>query len=285
MPERSGIIWIASYPKSGNTWVRAFLHSLIRQQNGEGGEQDINEMSRFSTWDLDKARYADFLGFEPDNSQHRREIAATRHAVHRQIAESTQDIVLIKTHNCLVMDRGHSTINFAVTAGAVYVVRNPLDVAISYAHHSGASIDDAIEHMSLVDAETNGSAIAVYEVQGSWSQHVWSWTRNPNRALRVVRYEDMLADPNKEFAALAEHLLLHPTRRQLAKAIKGSSFARLQAQEREKGFRERPPVSTQNFFREGRAGQWKDVLGAAQVDRIVRDHGEQMQLFGYLPLG
>jgi hypothetical protein len=284
MAGESGIVWIASYPKSGNTWVRAFLHGLIRLQNGERGEQDINEMSRFSTWDLDKQQYANFLGFMPDNATHRREIAATRHAVHRQMADSIQGLVLVKTHNCLVIDRGHSTVNFAVTAGALYVVRNPLDIAISYAHHAGAPIDEVIERMSQTDSETNGSDDAVYEVQGSWSQHVWSWTRNANRALHVVRYEDMLADPTGALAAIARHLLLNPNRRQLMKAINGASFARLQAQEKQNGFRERPPSADQSFFREGRAQQWKTVLTPAQVDRIVRDHGEQMQRFGYLPL-
>jgi hypothetical protein len=242
-------------------------------------------MARFSTWDLDKRRYTDLLGFEPDNAAHRNEIAATRHAVHRQIADSVQGLILIKTHNCLVMDRGHSTINFAVTAGAVNVVRNPLDVAISYAHHANKSIDDAIERMSIAGLETTGSDRGIYEVQGSWSQHVWSWTRNQHRALHVVRYEDMLADPKKAFGAMARHLLFDPTRRELERAIERSSFARLQAQEREKGFRERSPAAAQNFFREGRAGQWKDVLTPAQVDRIVRDHGEQMRRFNYLPLG
>jgi Sulfotransferase domain len=282
--EQSGIVWIASYPKSGNTWIRAFLHNLVRLRTGEDGEQDINEMARFSTWDLDKKRYAKFLGFEPDNAAHRSEIAATRHAVHRQIADSIDGLLFIKTHNCLVMDRGHSTINFDVTAGAIYVVRNPLDVAISYAHHSGVTVDDAIARMAVTDAETAGSDSAVYEVHGSWSQHVWSWTRNPHRALHVVRYEDLLADTQNAFAAMARHLLLDSTRRRLAKAIEQSSFARLQAQEREKGFRERPASADQNFFREGRAGQWKDVLTPAQIDRVVRDHGEQMRRFGYLPL-
>jgi hypothetical protein len=283
-PMQSGIVWIASYPKSGNTWARAFLHNLARLRNGDNGEQDINEMARFSTWDLDKKRYADFLGFEPDNATQRSAIAATRPAVHQQIADSSQGMVFIKTHNCLVMDRGHSTINFAVTAGAIYVVRNPLDVAISYAHHAGTPIDQAIELMASTDAESRGNDDAVYEVIGSWSQHVWSWTRNPHRALHVVRYEDMLAEPNKVFATMAQHLLLNPTRRHLNRAIERSSFARLQAQEKEKGFRERPPNADQNFFREGRAGQWRDVLTTAQVDRIVRAHGEQMQRFGYLPL-
>ncbi len=282
-PYQAGIVWIASYPKSGNTWARAFLHNLVRLRNGEGGEQDINEMARFSTWDLDKKRYAEFLGFEPDNATHRSEIAATRHAVHQQIADTAGAVVFIKTHNSLVMDRGHSTVNFAATAGAVYIVRNPLDVAISYAHHAGSGIDQAIERLSLTDAETGGNTDAVYEVIGSWSQHVWSWTRNAHRALHVMRYEDMLADPKKEFAALAQHLLLNPSRRHLAKAIEHSSFARLQAQETEKGFRERPPNASQNFFREGRAGQWREALTPQQVDRIVRDHGEQMQRFGYLP--
>jgi hypothetical protein len=281
---QSGIVWIASYPKSGNTWARAFLHNLVRLQNGEDGEQDINEMARFSTWELDKQRYTEFLGFEPDNSTHRREIAATRHAVHQQIADSIRGIIFIKTHNGLVMDRGHSTINFAATAGAIYVVRNPLDIAISYAHHSGSSIDAAIDRMAATDAETDGSDQAVYEVHGSWTQHVWSWTRNPHHALHVVRYEDMLADPQQAFAAMARHLHLTSTRRHLARAIERSSFARLKAQEREKGFRERPPQADRNFFREGRAGQWKEVLTPAQVERIVRDHGEQMQRFGYLPL-
>jgi hypothetical protein len=281
---RSGIVWIASYPKSGNTWVRAFLHNLLKVRNGEADEQDINEMARFSTWELDKKRYAHFLGFEPDNTLHRREIAATRHAVHQQVADAAEGLIFVKTHNGLVMDRGHATVSFAATAGAVYILRNPLDIAISYAHHGGRSIDDAIEYMSMTDAETDGSDISVYEVHGSWSQHVWSWTRNDNRALHVMRYEDMLAEPSKTFAALARHLLIDFTPRQLKKAIERSSFARLQAQEKANGFRERPSYADQNFFREGRPGQWKSVLTSVQVDRIAREHGEQMRRFGYLPL-
>jgi hypothetical protein len=282
MPPKSGIVWIASYPKSGNTWIRAFLHNLTRILNGEAGEQDINEMARFSTWELDKQRYAHFLGFEPDNSIHRDEIAATRHAVHRQIADAAEGLIFIKTHNGLMVDRGYPTINFAVTSGAIYVVRNPLDVAISYAHHAGTTVDQAIDHMAQSDAESTGKERAVYEVLGSWSQHVWSWTRTPNPAIHLMRYEDMLDDAERAFGALARHLLLNPTDRQLAEAIELSSFERLKAQERQKGFRERPPHADQDFFREGRAGQWKEVLTPAQIGRLVRDHGEQMQRFGYM---
>ena len=110
-----------------------------------------------------------------------------------------------------------------------------------------------------------------------------SWTRKPHRAIYVMRYEDMLAEPKKTFGALARHLLFKPNDEQLADAIDRSSFERLREQEEKEGFRERPKKA-ERFFREGRSDQWKDVLTPAQVQRIVDEHGEQMQRFGYLPL-
>src|ERR1700730_14901405 len=183
---KSGIVWVASFPKSGNTWTRTFLHNLARIQAGERDGQDINEMNRFSTWELDKKIYAKFLGFEPDNKTHRQEIAATRHKVQQHIVDQVQGLLFIKTHNALVVDRGHTTINFAVTAGAISGVRNPLDVAISCAHHMGRPIDESIRQMGFPDIETNGTDSGVYEVYGSWSQHVFSWTRNRHAALYVM---------------------------------------------------------------------------------------------------
>jgi len=189
----------------------------------------------------------------------------------------------VKTHQALVVDRGHITINFAVTSGAIYIVRNPLDVAISYAHHLGQSIDFAIDFMNLKNAEALGNAKHVYEVYGSWSQHVLSWTRKPHPAIYVMRYEDMLAEPQKTFGALARHLLFTPTDEQLADAIDRSSFERLREQEEKEGFRERSEKA-ERFFRDGRAGQWKEVLTSAQIQRIVEAHKEQMERFGYLPI-
>jgi uncharacterized protein (DUF924 family) len=281
-PPPPGIVWVASFPKSGNTWTRNFLHNLAKIMSGEEDEQNINEMGQYSTWDLNKKYYAEYLGFEPTNDQ-RKEIASVRHKVHQRIADEAGGLVFVKTHHALVMDRGYSTINFAVTSGAIYIVRNPLDVAISYAHHMSKDIDTAIRQMGIENVETAGTEKVVYEVFGSWSQHVWSWTRNPHRAIYVMRYEDMLADPHKMFGGLARHLLMDATPAQITQAIERSSFEKLQAQEEQKGFREKPEHA-ERFFREGRAGQWKEVLTPAQIDLIAKDHGEQMQRFGYLPL-
>jgi hypothetical protein len=97
-----------------------------------------------------------------------------------------------------------------------------------------------------------------------------------------MRYEDMHQDPERIFTGLARHLQLSASPDQITKAISRSSFEQLREQERSDGFREKPNASSQ-FFREGRVDQWKDILSGAQVDRIVRDHREQMVRFGYWP--
>jgi hypothetical protein len=279
---RSGIVWLASYPKSGNTWTRAFLHNLVHVTSGEKRAQKINELDQFSVGSAGKPLFHEVVGFELTD-EHRAEVAAARAKVQQNMANAVEGLIFVKTHQAIVIDREHPTINFAVTAGAIYMVRNPLDVAISYANHLGKPIDFAINFMNLKNAETSASTKQVYEVYGSWSQHVLSWTRKPHPAIYVMRYEDMLAQPQKTFGALARHLLFKPSDEQLADAIDRSSFQRLREQEEKAGFKERPDEA-ERFFRDGRAGQWKEVLTSAQIARIVDAHQEQMERFGYLPL-
>ena len=279
---RSGIVWLASYPKSGNTWTRAFLHNLVHVISGESQIQGINELDQFSIGIAAKASYESILGIKLTD-EHRDQIAATRARLQQRVADSVEGLAFVKTHQALVVDRGHLTINFSVTAGAIYIVRNPLDVAISYAHHLDKPFDFAIDFMNLKNAETSVTDKQVNETYGSWSQHVLSWTRKPHPAIYVMRYEDMLNEPTKTFGGLARHLLFKPSEEQLADTIGRSSFERLREQEEKKGFRERPE-GAERFFRDGRAGQWKEVLTPQQIQRIVDAHGEQMQRFGYLPL-
>ena len=102
-------------------------------------------------------------------------------------------------------------------------------------------------------------------------------------ALNVVRYEDLQDQPLDTFAGVAQFLGLNPPRDRLERAVANSSFRALKAQEEAHGFVERT-VHTR-FFREGRAGAWKAALSEQQVARIVSDHREQMERFGYVPDG
>jgi len=279
---KAGLVWLASYPKSGNTWTRAFLSNLATILAGEREELELNSINRFTIGENFLQFYEERLGYKP-TEKHHKEIAGLRHEVQQWIADQFDGLIFVKTHNGLVIDHGHSIINFAVTSGAIYIVRNPLDVAISLAHHMGKTIDSAIETMATLDIETPINEKRIHEIWGSWSQHVESWTRKPHPAIYVMRYEDMLVEPNRIFGGLARHLLLGAMPDQVAEAVGRSSFEKLKSQEEDTGFQEKSEKA-ERFFREGRSGQWKEVLSPMQVERIVNDHGEQMSRFGYLPL-
>lgn len=278
----TGVLWIASYPKSGNTWTRALLNNLLKiiQDEDPGAPQDINRMTEYTIWDIAAKPYEKVIG-KPPKDVDRAEIAKARPEVQKMIAERTNGLAMVKTHHALVLDRGVPAINFAVTSGAIYIVRNPLDVAISFANHLNASIDVAIKQMGIRNMETQVTDKNVYEIYGSWSQHVESWTRKPHRAIYVMRYEDMLADPHDIFGGLARHLLMTPTDEQLDLAIQRSSFEELKKQEQKAGYREKPD-NAKRFFRAGKAGQWKTRLTRRQIRDIVQAHHEQMARFGYL---
>jgi hypothetical protein len=284
MQGKAGIVWLASYPRSGNTWTRNFLNNLFHVLEGkEDAAKDINTLAEWTIWDIPAERFERVIGKKLDG-KNRTAIAAARGAVQRAIADEATGPVLVKTHNALVLDRGHPTINMSVTSGAIYIVRNPLDVVISYSHHFACTLDQAIQRMGNKGAETDANEHVAYEVYGSWSENVSSWTRKPHPAIHVVRYEDMIADPNTAFGKLAAHLRIEATERQVARAVELASFETAKRQEQEKGYRERP-ANSKAFFREGRAEQWRETLAAQQVARIVADHREQMARFSYVPEG
>jgi hypothetical protein len=108
------------------------------------------------------------------------------------------------------------------------------------------------------------------------------WTRRPSPQLHVMRYEDMVAGPERAFAALIRFLGQAPPPDRLARAVRFSAFATLQAQEQAHGFIEQPPESRGPFFAAGRPGLWREVLTRAQRRRLERDHASVMARFGYL---
>ena len=273
-----GLVWLASYPKSGNTWTRSFLHNLLRANDDS---HSINRMATLTTWDSSVRWYQGLLE-KPLVACSKDEVAAVRPQANRTIAEGTEGLVFVKTHNALVRDRGTPTIDSSVTAGVIYIVRNPLDVAISYRHHLTSPLDKTIARLNTAGLQTKNSRSMAYELHGSWSEHVDSWTRRPMKELFIMRYEDMQEEPLRTFGKLAEFLLLTPTRKQLACAIQASSFEKLKEQEDEEGFFEKPK-SAERFFREGRTGQWRDQLTKDQIEAIVRVNREQMVRFGYVP--
>ena len=274
------IVWLASYPKSGNTWLRAFLLNLMTDAEEPF---DINKLAALTQGDSQAKWYAEFDTRLPAELS-AEDLARLRPKVHACIAASSADSVFVKTHNALVEVAGSAMISQSETAGVIYVVRNPLDVALSYADHLGVQVEDILDLMATRGFCTPASSTLVPEHHSDWSSHVKSWTQFAHPALHVVRYEDMASRPVVTFAAIARFLGMNPVHEALLRAVRFSSFKVLRAQEKKSGFVERTPVQ-KSFFRAGKSGNWRTQLTQAQIRRLLDDHREQMGRFDYVPKG
>lgn len=276
-----GIIWLASYPKSGNTWARVFLYNFFADSKEPA---DLNKIGNFCLGEANMLWYARQLGKDQLSQEDDEDIARVRAKVHAEMTKVHPDSVFVKTHNYLGEIFGHPIHNMNVTAGTIYILRNPLDVAISMTSHFGMSQDEAIAHLGNPAAMTGTEKTQVFQSHADWSTHVSSWTQSPNPYLHVVRYEDMKEDPKKYFGRMAKFLGLKFSQERLRRAIKNSSFERLKKLEQEKGFKEKSKKA-ESFFRKGEKDQWREVLSDAQIKKIISDHRQVMEKFGYVPEG
>ena len=273
-----GIIWLASYPKSGNTWVRAFLANYMLDREEP---VPIDELVGYSIGDGFVIHYERMTGRKVEEMTEA-ELHALRPKMHAWLAQSRGQDIFVKTHNLLSQVGGTPLITPAVTAGAVYILRNPLDVAVSYADHYRVELGTAVAALCEANHVVPGTPRALPQYLGSWSQHVRSWVDAPGLSPLVLRYEDLLSRPAETFGALARFLRWPPDQTRLDKAVRFSAFDELAGQEEESGFRELPKGATTRFFRAGRTGAWRDALSDRQTARMIEANGALMRRFGYL---
>lgn len=273
-----GIIWLASYPKSGNTWLRAFMANLMRNP-----EQPIaiNDLPNYVLGDSFLIHYETYSGKKADELTPE-DITRLRPKIHEWFANSRGEDVFVKTHNLITKVDGCPLITPSATAGAVYVVRNPLDVAVSFAHHYQVSYQRAVESLCDENYYLPGVEGQTVQYLSSWSRHVRSWLDAPGLVLHMMRYEDMLQKPVKAFGSLIEFLGLPKEMPRLKKAVQFSSFRELSRQEKATKFIESRPDGKSPFFRHGRSGGWRQFLSEAQVQTLIDAHGEVMMRAGYL---
>ncbi len=265
------IIWLASFPKSGNTWLRLLLANYFMPK----GEQiHINNISRFTTSDT-RQRFFDEAAGRPFHARDAQDWLNMRPKALRLIAASKPGRHFVKTHCKIARIEGQILIPPELTVGAVYVCRNPFDVAISYARHLDLEIDDAIGKMAD-ESTVNASITNLLTVIGRWDTHIDSWINAPGMWRHVMRYEDMVADIETSLRGLLGFLKAPVEIGRLRRAIRLAKFENLQRQEKSKGFRERPPVMKQ-FFVSGRAGGWRETLTPAQIGRIREEFAAALE--------
>lgn len=282
-PEASRITWLVSYPKSGNTWTRVFLSNYL----GDGiCDSDINELEvgahASSRLMFDRAAGIASAWLLPE------EIRELRPKVFRQVAATSGRALFLKVHDAWARtSRGEPLFPACVTRAAVYIVRNPLDVAASARHHWGIPAQDAVAQLCqstfTLAASRNGiPGMQLLQQVGDWSSHVRSWLHDSGLPVHVMRYEDMLADPHSSFGRMlrAAGIAVEPAR--LEQAVAAASFCKLQQQEARIGFRERRTCASAPFFRQGAAGGWRTELTQELVRQIIDTHADVMMELGYL---
>ncbi len=267
------IIWLASYQKSGNTWMRVFLANYFA---AKGQQLSINQLDQFTTGDLridffDKAAGGQFRGETVEDS------IAIRPAVQRLIARSKTGHHFVKTHSQVATIGDTPLINPEVTAAAIYILRNPFDVIPSFARHSGRTIDEMIDAMVDPNAVFR-SGDGIYEIIGRWDEHIKSWLQAPGLPKIHIRYEDMIEDTQTQMQSVLEFLRIPVKPGQVKRAVRASSFSELRKQERQQGFSERPK-QMDAFFVTGKSGGWREALTPAQVARVRYEFQEALEKY------
>jgi hypothetical protein len=276
------IVWLASYPKSGNTWLRIFLENLFF---GTDAPCDINNLrSSFMSCSLDL--FDRECGWDVSLLSHD-EIDRLRPEIYTYIDSQWESVKYFKTH-CAYSFTGSGEAFFPdkVTKAAIYLIRNPLDVCISYAHHRGYSDYDRIiaEMADVAGCLCSDTGQPFWQARQkilSWSLNVESWLSVEGFPVLFLRYEDMKNNPYEAFSRVVAHLGVNKSEFEIRQAIKNSSFEELQKQESLNSFKEKPSGSNK-FFRSGQNGMGYTMLSRSQAASIIANHGQVMAQFGYL---
>lgn len=276
----AGIYWLASYPKSGNTWLRTLLTNYWRNDNKPininqlGGRPITSSRSAF-----DSLMGIDSADMTPE------EVDAHKPLLCQHLVSQAEADLFIKVHDAYA----HTIYDQPmfppeVTAGVIYLIRNPLDVTVSFAHHQNMTVEKVVDQMGSHDTCLEGSKRRLLTMLKqdlfSWSEHVLSWVDAKNQRVQVIRYEDMVMDPVGTFSQVIRFCGLEEDAERIHKAVTFSRFETLQAQESDHGFGEKMPLA-QSFFRKGKIGGWREQLSEKQVQQLIDDHREVMQRFNY----
>lgn len=282
MSEAGGITWLASYPKSGNTWVRLLLGNLLLRTPAAQDDSGFAPVPGISS---DRQAFEALVGLSSYDLTDD-EIDLLRPASYRMMARRTRSRLFVKAHDAYrVLPGGEPLFPADCSLGAIYIVRDPFDVAVSFAHHRGdGDWSETIDRMNDPGHALSGANdLQMRQIIRDWSGHYRSWIEQSAIPVLVVRYEDLRSDTERELRRIVEFARIDE--RELAcsipDAVEASRFERLQAIEEKSGFAERS-LKSSRFFRSGCSGEGREELGEDLQGRLIEKHGDAMRELGYL---
>jgi hypothetical protein len=274
------IVWLASYPKSGNTWFRVLLANLFANEDHPININELNKTILASSRQL----FDKVLGIDSSDLTSS-EIFELRPKMYREMAQKSNSILYIKVHDAWTCTESSLPLFPSdITKGVIYLVRHPLDIAVSYAYHSKTSLLKSLENIdNPKNSMCNREDKLYHQLEqklGSWAEHVVSWIDESNLPIHIIRYEDMLQDTLNEFKDALNFLEIDYDEHTLKKAVRFSRFETLKKQEEEYSFREKP-INLKSFFRTGTSGSWKKHYEMQQLQSFINKNEQLLIRFGY----
>lgn len=259
------IDWLASYPKSGNTWIRCLVAAYF-------GCNNPNHFPNASSQSDLKTYNYHTVSPIPLDQMSPMEALGLRNTVLEHIKKWPWG--LVKTHNARIEVEDIHLIPKRVTNKAIYLVRDPRDIAPSFSSHLNSSNDHIVDLMGRdMAALHKKDAPSLIHLLSSWSKHVDSWMKSPFPTL-CVKYETLLDRPEDQLFKILDFLDLDPDREKVYSAVQNCNLNNLREIEEKEGFKE---SKDGKFF-----GGERNPLTEEQKNKIEQDHGEVMQAIGYI---
>jgi len=277
------IIWIASYPKSGNTWLRSIITSLLYTTDGIFDFKLIKKIKQFPT----RNQFQEFT----KNFNDINEISKFWLLAQDKI-NLTEEIKFFKTHNLNCAVNKNSFTNKSHTLGTIYVVRDPRNLINSIKNHYNKGNDEEAKNFliskKILSRVPKDNEADIATLLGSWSDHYNFWTKR-NSNLLLIKYEDLILDTKKELERIIIYLKKFMTVEINPEKIKNilntTSFDHLKDLENKGLFNENVYDSKKNkirFFNKGPSNDWTKVLDKKIQDDIEKIFYKEMKELGYI---
>lgn len=278
-----GPVWIASYMKSGNTWMRLMLMHLLKPRGEDDGwtlDQAISVgTGPIPRTHIERASFLDTALLTADEQD------LLRPRLCDAEARAERERCFFKTHDAYRFNRNNIPIHGECAGqAALYLVRDPRDVALSLAPFWGWSLDTTVAFLNDPEADLQGIpkrfSKQIFQKSLDWSSHVSSWLDQDRVPILVIRYEDLRASPASWLTKAAEFLELRISETDIERAVALTDFDRLKREEETYGFSERFRPDT-SFFRRAEPGEGRRRLDRELRKAIEREHGAVMARLGY----
>ena len=278
------IIWLASYPKSGNTFVRSFLSSYVFSKDGIFNFELLKNIKQFPDNSLFEK-----IGVDTKNQEEMNK----NYINSQKVFYNEKSIRFLKTHSCFVNKEGFRFTDGHNTLGVIYIVRDPRNIVTSFSHHFQQSVEESSEALITHKYLGKDSELHCTTYVGSWKYHYNSWKvfEKYNRYL-LIKYEDLINNREKTFLKILKFIAhlgkvkFSLDNEKFNNTLKSTSFDQVQKLEEQNSFAEAKVNKNTGkkikFFNLGVKNDWKKLLDVKIKDKLEKELQNEMKELNYL---